>query len=221
MLLNWGIFCSHDPALRKEAGEHLAEAIERLRPVVEREPSWSQARMALYSGHGGMANWLDGEKRHAEAARHWEQVVSLAEPDQKEHLRFLLALAQARGGDHRKAWSLVESLEPSLDRLALDYAYQLAVVCSRCLGAADGDPSLSPADRAALRARYGDKGATLIRRCLERTPAADLAAQRQLWRQDKDLAPLQRRADVRALLADSQPVPAVKSSDASTPRGSK
>jgi hypothetical protein len=219
--VNWGIFCSDDPASRKEAGEHLAEAIERLRPLVEREPSWTQARMVLYNGHGGMAQWLAGENRHADAARHWEQVVSLAEPGMKEHQRFFLALAQARGGDHRKAWALVQSLEPSLDRLALDYAYQLAVVCSRCLGAADRDPSLSVADRAALRARYGDKGATLIRRCVERTPAADLSAQRQQWRQDPDLAPLRRRDDVQALLADPQPVPAVKSSAASTPRGSK
>jgi hypothetical protein len=220
-LLNWGIFCSFDPALRKEAEEHLAEAIERLRPVVEREPSWTQARMFLYNGHGGMAQWLEGEDRHAEAARHWEQVVSLAEPGQKEHLQFFLTLALARGGEHRKAWALVQSLEPSLDRLALDYAYQLTKVCSTCLGAADEDPSLSAADRTALQSRYGDKGAALIRRCLERTPAADLSAQRQQWRQDKDLTPLQRRADVQALLADSRPVPAVKSSDASTPRGSK
>ena len=175
-LVNWGIFCSFDPASRTEAGEHLAEAIERLRPLLEREPSWAQARMVLYNGHGGMAQWLEGENRHADAARHWEQVVSLAEPGMKEHQRFFLALAQARGGDHRKAWALVQSLEPSLDRLALDYADHLAKVCSACLGAADKDPSLSAADRAALCARYGDKGAALLRRCLERTPAADLSA---------------------------------------------
>jgi serine/threonine-protein kinase len=201
-LLNWGVNLSFDPASYEKAGSLLTEAIAQLRPILDREPRWDRVRDHLLNSHGALAQLRERQGRHAEAARQWERVVSLAGPERREHFQFFLTIALARSGDHRKAWSMVHALKPSLGKLPVGYHFHLAWVCSICIGAAENDKTLSAGERAALRSHYGDEGIALLRRALELVPAADRPARRASIRQDDAMAALRQRADYRQLLEE-------------------
>ena len=220
-LLNWGVCLSYDPASRGKAETLLKEAIGQFAPIVDREPGWDRARMALGKCHGGLAVLYGVEGRYAQAARQWEQVITLADPDKKEYNQFFLAMALAQAGEHRKAWSLVQTLRPSLVKRPADFHFHLAVVSSLCIAAAENDLPLSAEDRARACSLYGVAGVDLLRHALELVPEAKRAAMRSAQMNDADMAPLRRRADCRALLGEISPAAKPSGGDASMPGGNK
>ncbi|MGO9922044.1 MAG: protein kinase domain-containing protein [Isosphaeraceae bacterium] len=220
-LLNWGDFLSYDLASRRKAETLLAEAVARLGPVVAREPEWDRARSALVTCHAKLAELLGKEGRHAEAARQQEQVVAIAKPDEKEHYQFFLAKALARAGEHQKAWNIVEVLRPCLTKRPVVYHFQLAFVCSICLGAAEKDPGLSTQDRAEICSRYAVAAIELLRHALERLPVADRLAVRLAQFGDRDMAELRRRPEFQAFIAESAKADAARPGAALAPRGNK
>jgi tRNA A-37 threonylcarbamoyl transferase component Bud32 len=150
--------------------------------------------------------------------------LDVAEGEPSEAFQSCQALDLARLGEHRKAWEMVRSLEPSLRSVSQhhSYAHRLIAACSACIGSAEKDQSLSSAERAALGVQYGDKGADLLRRVLELASAAERPARRKELRENKDMASLLRRKDVDSLLADATTSrDDVRPGAASEPRGSK
>lgn len=216
-----GELLSYDPASHRKAESLLRDGIGRLAPLVAREPEWERAHVALASCHGGLANLLSGERRYAEAAREWEQVVAMSKPDEKLQHKFMLALALARTGEHQKAWKVVEELRPSLGNRPAVYHFHLAVVCSLCAGAAEKDPGLSANDRPAACEKYGRAGVEIQRDALQLLPIAKRPAAIVAQQTDPDMAPLRRRADFQALSTTKSPTGAINSGAASAPRGSK
>jgi hypothetical protein len=220
-LLNWGVNCSFKPASYKQAESLLTEAIGRLQPLLAREPSWRRAREHLLNSHGAFAQLRERQSRHAEAAREWEQVVSLAQGEQKEHHQFFLALALARAGEHRKAWEMVQSLKPSLSKRPGDYHSHLALVCSVCLAAVEKEKGLSGQERAALVSKYGDEAVALHRQAFALVPAAERPEWRATLRKDERLAPLHRRSDFQALIAEPNGDSRLSPAGALAPPGNK
>jgi hypothetical protein len=209
-LLSWGDFLRFDPASHSKAENLLAQAIEHLAPIVEREPEWSSARMALLNSHGALAALREADGRYVEAAREREKVVAISKPENKEEAQFFLAMALARAGEHRKAWSFVVALRPSLTKRPADYHFHLAVVCSVCAGAAEKDPGLSPEDHARLGSIYGAAGVELLRDALALLPEAERTERRLAQLGDPDMAPIRPRADFQALVADTPTAPKPK-----------
>ncbi len=132
-LLSWGDFLRFNPAAHATAETLLTQAIEHLAPIVDREPAWDDARSALLNSHGALAALCEADGRYAEAARQREEAVAVSKPDDKEEAQFYLAMALARAGEHRKAWSLVAALRPTLAKRPAEYHFHLALVCSVCL----------------------------------------------------------------------------------------
>jgi len=211
-LLNWGSYLSNDPATRAKGMTLVLKAIETLKPVVEREPTWDRPRFFLDDCYRTLAEFHDADGRFREALQYWELCTALAEGEPKEEFRTCLALDLARIGEHRKAWNLVRSLEPSIKSLSRhhSYAHRLVATCSCCIDAAEKEQSLPAEERAPLCVQYGDKGADLLRRVLELAPVADRAARRRELRENKDMAHLLRRTDVQTLLTDAPTAPEVK-----------
>lgn len=204
------MFLSYDPASRRKAENLYAEAVARLGPVVAREPEWDQARTTLVTCHAALAELLDKEGRHAEAARHREQEVAIAKPGEKEYHQFFLATALARAGEHQKAWNLVEVLRPCLTKRPVVYHFQLAIVCSVCLGAAEKDRGLSVQDRTATCSRYAVAAVELLRHALELVPPADRPATVLAQFGDRDMAALRRRPEFQAFIAENAKAGAAK-----------
>ena len=127
--------------------------------------------MALGKCHGALATLHGVEGRYALAARQWEQMLTLADPDKKEYIQFFLALALARAGEHRKAWGLVQTLRPSLVKRPAGYHFHLVVVSSLCIAAAENDPALLAEDRARACSDFGVAGVDLLRHALQLVPA--------------------------------------------------
>jgi hypothetical protein len=208
-LLNWGSFSAENPATRAEGEDLMLEAIETLKPLVQREPTWAKPRFFLGDCYRLLAKSRDEEGRFPEALRYWELAIALTEGEPRKELRSCQTLDLARLGEHRKAWEAVRSLEPSLTSLSQhhSYAHRLVAACSACIGAAEKDQSLPSAERAALCVKYGDKGADLLRRVLELAPVADRPARRKELRENKDMVHLLRRPDGQALLVDPSTTP--------------
>ncbi len=179
------------------------------------------AHSALVTCHAKLAELLGWEGRHAEAARHREQEVAIAKSDEREHHQFFLALALARAGEHRKAWSLVELLRPSLGKRPAVYHFQLAAICSICLGAAEKDPGLSAQDRTVICSRYAVAAVELLRHALELVPAAERPTAGLAQFGGRDMAALRRRPEFQAFIADSAKAEAAKPGAGSAPPGNK
>ena len=220
-LLNWGVFLSYDPPSRRKAESLFTEAIGHLAPIVAREPEWDRARMALCKCHGGLAQLYAVEGRHAPAARQWEHHVAIAGRDDKEYAQFFLAMALARAGEHRKAWSFVQQLRPSLVKRPAEFHTHLAVVSSLCLGAAENDPALAALDRARVCSDYAVAGVELLRQAFALVPGPERPAMRSAQLLDPDMKPLRRRPDFQALLAETAPAPKPSHGGASAPAGNK
>ena len=222
-LLNWGSELATNMATRAKGVSRVLEAIEKLKPVVDREPTWAKPRFFLGDCYRTLAEFYDAEGRFAEALRYWDLGTDMSDGEPKEELRTCQALDLARLGQHGKAWRLVRSLERSLPALVQHYQYshRLVAACSLCVSAAEKDQSLQAGERAAFALEYGDKGAALLGRVMELTPIADRPGHRKELRENKEMAPLLRRTDVQALLADAPAPPTVSRSAASTPRGSR
>ncbi len=222
-LFSWGASLLDKPATRGEGVSLIFKAIERLKPLVEREPTWTMPRFFLDDCYRTLAEFHDAGGRYNEALKYWELALSLAEGEPKEEFRASQALDLARTGEHRKAWNLVIALEPSLRSLSQhhNYAHRLVAACGSCMAAAEKDASLSGVEQAAACARYGDKGADLARRVLDLAPSADRPTRRKELRETKDMGPLLRRADVQALLVDQPIAPDIRPRAASKPLDSR
>jgi serine/threonine-protein kinase len=220
-LMNWGINLSSEPGSYAKAASLFEEALSILGSIVDREPDWSLARDHLSNCHGGLANLREREGRHADSARHWEQVVSLAASDQRQHHQFFLALALARAGEHRKAWNLLQLLRPSLAKLSVEYCVQLAQVGGACLEAIDSEKTLSPQERSVLHARYEQAALALVRQALELVSAEERAGWREQLRDAKELAGLRRLPEFHALVGKSNDSASLNPAGASTPPGNK
>ncbi len=222
-LLNWGSDLSANTATRAKGVSLVLEAVERLRPLVDREPTWAKPRFFLGDCYRTLAEFHDAEGRFEKALRYWDLAAALADGEPKEEMRTCQALDLARLGEHRKAWNLVRSLELTLTTLVQHYRYshRLVAACSLCVNAAEKDQALPARERAALSIQYGDKGAALLGRVMELTPIADRPGHRKELRENKEMSLLLRRKDVLALLADAPAPPTVSSSAALKPRDSK
>jgi hypothetical protein len=177
--------------------------------------------MALRNCRGGLADLYAKEGRYSESARQWEQILAISDPDKKEDTQFFVAMALARAGEHRKAWGLVQTLRPSLVKRPAAYHFHLVVVTSLCIAAAEQGPALSAEDRARACSDFGVAGVDLLRHALQLVPEPERAARRSALLIDADMAPLCRRADVKALLADTGPARKPTRGDASVPGGNK
>ncbi len=223
-LLDWGSVTARVAATRTEGERLVLKAVDTLKPLVQREPTWAKPRFFLGDCYRTLGQSCDADGRFAEALRYWEACAAMAEGDHKAQLQCCQALDLARLGDHRKAWELVGLVEPSLTSLSQhhSYAHRLVAACSSCIAAAEKDQSIPPAERAALCVKYGDKGSDLLRRVLELAPVADRPARRNELRENKDMSFLLRRTEVKSLLADATTSPEeVKRRAVSTPRGNK
>ena len=171
-LLNWGSDLLTNAATRAKGVRLILEAIERFKPLVDREPTWAKPRFFLGDCYRTLAEFHDAEGRFVEALRYWDSGTALADGEPKEELRTCQALDLSRLGQHRKAWNLVRSLEPALATLVQHYHYshRLVAACSLCMDAAEKDQSLPAGERGTLSIQYGDKGADLLRRVLELAP---------------------------------------------------
>ena len=99
-------------------------------------PTWSKPRFFLGDCYRTLAIFDDTGGRVAGALRVWVNCVALAEGEPKDEMRTCQALDLARSGEHRKAWNLVRSLEPSLRALTQHYHYGhfLVAAVSSCRG---------------------------------------------------------------------------------------
>jgi hypothetical protein len=106
------------------------------------------------------------------------------------------AMALAKQGDHARATEDVEALARR-DGLTNVNVYDLACLRSLSSAAAGRDDSLSPDERARLKARHAERAMDLLRRAVAmgyRHPA--------VMRADNDLDALRDRDDFRKLIAD-------------------
>jgi tetratricopeptide (TPR) repeat protein len=209
-LYSWAVFLSYQQSEPGRVESLFVEAIDRLSALVKREPEWGLPREELCRALGGRAQWLESVGRLTEAVKDCERVVELADPAKKDHHRFFVALARVRAGDHRGAWDLVRTLNPSLAGRPTDYHFHLATVCSLAATAAEADRSLPPSERTALAASYAQEAVDILRRAWAVTPEAERPALREWLRTDEAMDPVRRLPEVKVLL------------DAETaPRGSK
>jgi hypothetical protein len=111
----------------------------------------------------------------------------------------------AHAGEHRKAWSLVQALRPSLAKRPADYQFHLAAVSSVCLGAAEKDSALSAEDRAKRCASYEAAGVEFLAQAFARVSEPDRSKWLSAELADPDLAPLRRRADFQAIAGQAKP----------------
>ena len=141
-LLNWGSFVAENPNTRAKGEGLIVKAIEALKPLVQREPTWAKPRFFLDDCYRTLAKSRDVEGRFTEALPYWEMAIALAEGEPREEFRTCQALDLARLGEHRKAWEMVRSFEPSLTSLSQhhSYAHRLIAACSACIGAARERP---------------------------------------------------------------------------------
>ncbi len=151
-LLNWGSELATNVATRARGVSLILESIARLKPVVNREPTWVRPRFFLDDCYRTLAEFCDQEGRFVEALQYWDMGTDLADGEPRQEFRTCQALDLARLGEHRKAWNLIRTLEPSLTTLVQHYRYshRLVAACSLCVLAAEKDQSLSAGERADL-----------------------------------------------------------------------
>lgn len=221
-LYNWAIFVTANPKSRDEAGPLLDEAIDQLKPIVDREPDWALARGELLNAHGARAQLRELQGRQLDAAHDWDYVIALATPGvSQEQYQFLQAITWARAGEHAKAWKLVKVLEPSLPRRGVNYVVHLATVCGVAANGAQSDAKLSQEDRAKLATLYGDKAVALFRQALDLLSAEDREVNFDAWQANAEMAALQRRTDFQELLPKTQAQAAVTPVASPAPHGNK
>jgi tetratricopeptide (TPR) repeat protein len=185
-----------------EPSEALAwydRAIHKLEAVLEKEPQNQKAKESLYDALTALADALRDLGRSAEALPYWDRALTLTTGGTNQYIPLHCAAAVACLGDHASATAAVKAVtkNPSLVGAAL---YDAACVYALCCPAALRDNRLTAAARQELAGQY----AVLALELLRRAAAAgyfETAANRDLFKKDKDLDPIRSRSDFRDLLA--------------------
>jgi hypothetical protein len=171
-------------------------------PLLEREPGVSLLRSELRNAHGGRAELLEKEKRYADAIPDWEQVIRLSDGKKKEGYQVNLAYARVRAGEHRKAWTVFETLRPHIEQKSTVERYNLACVCGLAVQAVENDKLLTREERATLADNYGREGIFLLGSLFKALPKTEVADWRKQASGDSDIDSLRSRPDFPDLLVD-------------------
>lgn len=177
----------------------LGEGIERLEPVLAREPSDQVMRERLINLYGTRAEALESLRRFGEAIPDWDRVVALENRPGLTGVRRLgLANALARTGAHKKATEELSKVAAMPDARG-DLLYDVACIYSVSADAANADAHAAPAARTELADRYGRQAVE----SLKKLRTAGYFADRKhvdFLKQDADLRGLRTRSDFQKLL---------------------
>ena len=125
----------------------MLQAIETLKPLVQREPTWAKPRFFLGDCYRTLAKSHDEEGRFPEALPYWELGIALAKGEPREEFRSCQTLDLARLGEHRKAWEAVRSLEPSLPAPSHSGLHSILTHATMATAIADGSCRPRPCRR--------------------------------------------------------------------------
>jgi tetratricopeptide (TPR) repeat protein len=141
--INFG-FLSQAKGREQEALEQYTLALESLQGILEREPTFDQARGHLLPAHGGRAQALSQLGRHAEAVGDWDRVVELAAPADRPNYRILRAHELVAAGQLEKAAAEVDDVAQSETTRPV-YWYEAGNVHAQIATALSNDPTTAEA----------------------------------------------------------------------------
>lgn len=198
LYVNWAFLMGGEGQQRRVL-PLLGEGIQRLSPVLEREPSDQAVRERLLNLHGARAQAYESSQRFADAVSDWERVVALENHPGLQALRRAgLANALARAGVHERAATETSKLA-AMPEVKGDMLYNAACIFALCIRAVGNDARLSSRIRADLNERYASQALA----CLEKLRAERYFTDRkrmELLKQDADLQTLRQRTDFQKFL---------------------
>jgi len=144
-----------------EAIDVFTRALRRMEGVLEQEPQYRPARVALMKAHGGRAYLYEILGRYPDAVDDWRHVVALYETPRRTFRWSELTLALVRAGRHTQADSELETLAQQ-PNLAEDTLYNMACAYSLCAKAVRQDETLSSDEQSRLSEHCASQAMTLL-----------------------------------------------------------
>ncbi len=138
-----------------------ARSAEWLEPLVKQAPDFPNAREYAFFRRRNEALSLGVLGRDREAQAAWERALELAGSSDRPLVRLGRARAVAGQGEHAKA--AAEAEEVLAKATAGEVCFWGGATIAACLGAAEGDGRLPPAEREAQAAKYAARAVELLR----------------------------------------------------------
>jgi tetratricopeptide (TPR) repeat protein len=187
---------------RAEASlEWYARAINIFESLRRQQPENHGIRLNLLQPYGGRAQANTALKRYPEAIRDWDQVVDLADNQDRDRYRVAQLDVVRQAGDYARAAAEGNQLA---DRPTATWEtiFNAACLSSLASHAVHRDSKWPPAERAARADAYALQAMKLLAKC-RATARKDHAKEfQESIRTDKDLDPLRSRQDFQKLLRE-------------------